>query len=165
MVRAEYSVIVKRTPMEVFKFVVADFFQNGPKWTPGLVELEKTSAGPMSLGTTGRVIGRDSEGRLIETAIVVTKYEPDRRLAVKSSSIFAQGDPSGNLEAKEKSRVAQTERRHSFDQVGNETKITSISNYQVGGLYGLILPIWGDYYRKNARQHLYNLAKAIDPQS
>jgi polyketide cyclase/dehydrase/lipid transport protein len=165
MVRTEYSVVVKRTTMEVFKFVAVDYFQNGPRWTPGLVELEKTSAGPMSLGTTGRVIGRDSEGRLIETAIVVTEYEPDRRFAVKASSVFAEVNPTGNLGAKEKSRSSHTERRHTFEPVGNETRITSVSKYEAGGIFSFILPIWGDYYRKNARQHLYNLAKAIGPQS
>src|SRR5438477_3387809 len=114
MLKDECSIIVKRPLDEVFKFVATDYFQNRSKWTPGVVKLEKTSIGPLRVGTTGREIRRSGGGKLSETELVVTQYEPNSRFTVKASAVFVQSASAAGLEAKRKSRSSQAEGTYTF---------------------------------------------------
>ena len=46
--------VIERPPAEVFRFVATDHFQNHPKWDPAVTYINKTSPGPMGVGTTTR---------------------------------------------------------------------------------------------------------------
>lgn len=72
--------IVQRPPEVVFDFVARHHFENHPKWDPDLLEMSQTSAGPVGVGATARVVRRQGRGRVDGTATVV-EYEPDRRAA------------------------------------------------------------------------------------
>ncbi|HWT22633.1 MAG TPA: SRPBCC family protein [Solirubrobacteraceae bacterium] len=72
--------IVRRPPEVVFDFVARHHFENHPRWDADLLEMTQTSAGPVGVGTTARVVRRQGRGRVEGTATVVD-YEPDRRAA------------------------------------------------------------------------------------
>jgi hypothetical protein len=72
--------IVQCPPEVVFDFVARHHFENHPKWDPDLLEMSQTSAGPVGVGATARVVRRQGRGRVDGTATVV-EYEPDRRAA------------------------------------------------------------------------------------
>jgi Polyketide cyclase / dehydrase and lipid transport len=72
--------IVQRPPEVVFDFVARHHFENHPRWDPDLLEMSQTSAGPVGVGATARVVRRQGRGRVDGTATVV-EYEPDRRAA------------------------------------------------------------------------------------
>lgn len=77
-ITGSHSVLVRRTPAEVFA-VVSDL-ERAPSWVPGLVELTRLTPGPVGVGTQFRqrihLAGRDLEGLL-----VVSAFEPDRVFA------------------------------------------------------------------------------------
>ena len=67
-------------PSEVFRFVATEHFQNHPKWDPAVLEMTRTSPGPMGPGTTARLVRSDA-GRRTEGIVTVTRFEPDRAFA------------------------------------------------------------------------------------
>jgi len=85
MIRTESSILVRRPVEAVFLFVAVDFFSNYRKWSPEVTELEKISAGPMGLGTTGRQVRFDA-GKRTEVRFRVTCYQSNRRLSFASIS-------------------------------------------------------------------------------
>ena len=72
--------IVQRAPEVVFDFVATHHFENHPRWDPDLLEMSQTSAGPVGVGTTARVVRRQGRGHVEGTATVL-HFEPDRRAA------------------------------------------------------------------------------------
>ncbi len=83
MIRARASILINRPTEAVFRFVSEDFFKNYRKWSPEVVQLEQTSAGPVRTGTTGRQVRRDS-GFRSETLFRVTECVPLRRICFRS---------------------------------------------------------------------------------
>ncbi len=73
------SITIERPGAEVFKYIGADFFQNYPKWSPEVVELESLTKGPVKLGTLARQV-RVDQGHRTESKFQVTVYEPGKRL-------------------------------------------------------------------------------------
>jgi hypothetical protein len=68
---------------EVFAFL-ADL-ENDVKWRREWIDAEKTSEGPLGVGTTFRLDAKFF-GRLVEVEYEVTEYEPNRRTAYKTLS-------------------------------------------------------------------------------
>ncbi|ADE13634.1 conserved hypothetical protein [Nitrosococcus halophilus Nc 4] len=77
MVSAQSSIVIVRPVDDVFQFISVNFFQNYPKWSPEVVELEKLSDGPVKVDTLGRQI-RNDQGRRTESRFRVTQFEPNR---------------------------------------------------------------------------------------
>lgn len=63
----------------VFKYIAVDFFQNYPKWSPEVIQLEALTDGPVKLGTEARQV-RVDQGHRLESKFRVTIYEPSKRL-------------------------------------------------------------------------------------
>jgi uncharacterized membrane protein len=83
MIRAELATVVYRPVHDVFSYVVD--FSNLPKYDRWVEEAEKTSEGPIAVGSTWRhrrVQGR----RRFEAPIKLAVYEPDRRFVMVSGS-------------------------------------------------------------------------------
>lgn len=85
MIRAESETVIARCPEQVFDFVVTGFFDNYPRWSPEIEELERTSPPPLCVGSTGRQV-RVDHGRRTETTFVVSELEPGRRAVFKGTS-------------------------------------------------------------------------------
>ena len=63
-------------PVEaVYDFVVVKFFENYPRWSPEVIELDRLDAGGIGIGTRGRQV-RVDRGRRSETTFRVTELEP-----------------------------------------------------------------------------------------
>lgn len=75
--------VIDRPPSEVFAYVARDHFQNHAQWDPNVIELVQTSAGPMSDGTTARLIRQDGKRRS-EGTMEVVEYDPEQRFATIS---------------------------------------------------------------------------------
>ena len=73
------STLVECSAMALFKFIGEDLFQNYPKWSPEVKELEQLTPGPVKLGTEGRQV-RVDQGRRSESRFKITAYEPGERL-------------------------------------------------------------------------------------
>ena len=81
MLSVEQEQVIHRPPADVFEFVATSHFANHPKWDPRVVEMIPTSAGPMTAGSTARIV-RDERGKRIEGVAEVVEYEPDHAFAL-----------------------------------------------------------------------------------
>jgi uncharacterized protein YndB with AHSA1/START domain len=83
MAKLEFSTVINRPIEEVFALLSNP--ENSPKWNSGSVEVKKTSAGPIGVGTTYRSV-RTFLGQRIEGETEFIAYEPNRSYATKSKS-------------------------------------------------------------------------------
>ena len=94
------------TPEQAFRHIAVEFFDNHPRWDPDLVEVTKTSTGPIGVGTTGREV-RDFNGRRFISGFRVTRFEPLSGFSVRTTEgamaenvdydITSEGSGSGVL--------------------------------------------------------------------
>ncbi len=75
------STVVECSASELFQYLGEGLFQNYPKWSPEVKELEKITPGPVKLGTIGRQV-RVDQGRRTESRFKIFTYEPDVRLTL-----------------------------------------------------------------------------------
>lgn len=75
------STLVECSAMDLFKYVGDDLFQNYPKWSSEVKELEQLTPGPVQLGTEGRQV-RVDQGRRTESRFRISAYEPGKRLTL-----------------------------------------------------------------------------------
>ncbi len=67
--------------LELFHYLGNGLFQNYPKWSPEVKELEQLSSGPVALGTEGRQV-RIDQGRRTESRFRISTFEPGVRLTL-----------------------------------------------------------------------------------
>ena len=76
---ATANIVIDCPPEHVFSYLGEGFFENYPKWSPEVVELESVTPGPVGLGTIARQV-RIDQGRRTETTFKIDVYEPGKRL-------------------------------------------------------------------------------------
>ena len=81
MMTSHASIQINKPVAEVWKFVGADYVQNHPKFDPRCKSTELTPPGPLAKGSKGREVRREGT-----YTFEVTEFEPDKRLAFKTTS-------------------------------------------------------------------------------
>lgn len=81
MITNTHTTHVNRSAEETFDVIGTNIFDNHPKWEPEYGYREITP-GPIGVGTSAVMVRRGWLGRTTESEIVVTDFEPDRRIAV-----------------------------------------------------------------------------------
>lgn len=76
---AKARTLIECPPAEVFRYLGDSFFENYPKWSPEVIELERVTDGPLKLGTIARQV-RIDQGHRTETEFTINIYEPNKRL-------------------------------------------------------------------------------------
>ncbi|MGG7055696.1 SRPBCC family protein [Nitrosomonas sp. ANs5] len=74
-------IIVKRSASELFHYIGDGLFENYPKWSPEVKELEQLTPGPVGLGTEGRQV-RVDQGRRSESRFKIFAYEANTRVTL-----------------------------------------------------------------------------------
>lgn len=77
MIEFENKIVIERPVEEVFAFV--SDFENVPKWNYYVLEVNRTSGGPVGAGTTYHQARKTDE-----QDFGVTEYEPPERVVVKT---------------------------------------------------------------------------------
>ncbi len=83
MIRVEKSVFIGRPVEEVFAFVADQ--TNAPRWQAGVIQVRRTTAGELGIGTRHTFV-RKFVGRRLEASNEYVTYEPSRMIAFKSIS-------------------------------------------------------------------------------
>ena len=123
MIRIERSVIINRPIELVFAFMTD--IDNLSKWIPAVVKSEKSSPGPIGVGTTEREVFRSFFLLRGENTSVVTEYQPNKKIAWKTtSSLFPPWETTYN-----------------FESVESGTKVTYILLWELKGLYKPLKPL------------------------
>ena len=75
MITVEESIVIERPLEDVFAYVSDQ--TNAPRWQPGLLEVRRTTDGPIGVGTRHSVV-RKLGGRTVTLSNEYTRYEPDK---------------------------------------------------------------------------------------
>jgi hypothetical protein len=70
---------------QAFRHIACEFFENHPRWDPDIVELTRTSQGPVGVDTTGREV-RVMDGRRYTTEFRITEFRPDQAFALRTTA-------------------------------------------------------------------------------
>ncbi len=74
-------ILVECSTTTIFQYLADGLFENYPRWSPEVKELEKMTPGPVQLGTEGRQV-RIDQGRRTESRFKISAYEPGVRLTL-----------------------------------------------------------------------------------
>ena len=122
MIRFENSVTVDRDPSTVFNFVVN--FETLPKYDRYVISAQKTSTGPIRVGSTWTHIRTQGPQKIV-APIKLTEFDPPRRFVMESGS--------GGFEV----RSTMT-----FEPSGDGvTKVTEVLEMKTKGLTRLFEPM------------------------
>ena len=121
MTKLEMSIVINRPVEEVFEYLSDP--ENEQQHRPGLLESEIMSEGPYGVGTTTREVSQFL-GLRIETTAIVTEYEPNKKIALKTTS----GPIPFLMSA-------------TFEPVEDGTKVTETFEGEVGGFFKLAEPV------------------------
>jgi hypothetical protein len=79
------SIVINRPVETVFNFITLDFFENYPRWSPEVKELELLSDPPLRLNSLVRQVRIDN-GQRSETTFTITIYQVNQKLAFEGIS-------------------------------------------------------------------------------
>ena len=144
MIKAEQTVVIDRPIEEVFAYVTDQ--TNTPSWQAGLVEVKRTTASPIGVGTKHTFV-RNFMGRRMEADNEYVAYEPNRLVTFRTTS----GPPL----------VAS----YLFDAVPDGTRLTSRVELQGAGLFGLLEPVIGAGLRREMKAALPALKALLEGRS
>lgn len=122
MARIEASVVIDRPIEEVFAYV-GDLEKN-VQWTAELVEVKKTSEGPVGVGTTWVAVAQVL-GRRIEDTVEVSEFEPSRKYSFKHAA----------------GPISIEKDEFTFESVTGGTKVTHAVEAEIGGFFRIAEPL------------------------
>jgi hypothetical protein len=138
--------IVRRTPAEVFRFVVTDHFANHPKWDPEVVEMTPLTPGPVGVGATARLV-RQQGRRRVEGTCTVTAYEPEQ--------VGAFDVRFGVFQLRQRVDCFP---EHS----GNVTRLRLTIESRAEGLLKALVPLMRSRFRRTMERNLATIASLIE---
>ena len=142
----ETSVVINRPIDEVFAYV--SNYENSLAWMTEVVEVKRTSEGPVGVGATYRDTVQFLGRRIENTNSEVTEYEPNRKFAIKTTS--------GPLPGAEE---------YTFDSVAGGTKVTRVTEAETGGFFRLAEPIIARMAQRLFEANSANLKELLEAQA
>jgi uncharacterized protein YndB with AHSA1/START domain len=121
MIRVEKSGIIDRPVEDVFAYVGDQ--TNAPAWQAGLIEVTRTTEGPIGVGTKHTIV-RTFMRRRMEADNEYVAYEPNERIAFKITS-----------------GAARMEASYFFEVVDGGTRLTSRIEMDSSGFMSLAEPL------------------------
>ena len=79
------NIVINKPVNKVFNFIAVDFFENYPRWSPEVQELELLSAPPLQLNSLLRQVRIDNSQRS-ESTFKITTYKVDQKLVFEGVS-------------------------------------------------------------------------------
>jgi uncharacterized protein YndB with AHSA1/START domain len=145
MFRAEQSAIIDRPIEDVFAFVGDQ--TNTPQWQAGLVEVRRTSDGPIGVGTTHTLV-RTFMGRRMEADNEYVAYEPNKRIAFRTTS-----------------GPVRMEASYLFESAVGGTRLTSLIEMDASGLMSLAEPLIAAGLRREMKAAFATLKELLENRS
>jgi hypothetical protein len=144
-VRLQAGLDITAPPADVFRFVATEHFRNHPTWDPAVLEMTQTSPGPMSQGTTARLVRSDG-GRRTEGVVTVTRFEPDRA--------FAAVVEFGPFRLDQQAICSPA--------TDGRTRLTLVINTRAKGLPRLLLPVMRPRFAATMRTSLESIRQHLE---
>ena len=144
--RVEQSVVIDRSPEEVFDYVANP--ENLPEWSGLALEVRKETQGPLAQEGARFTTVAKFLGRRFETPFEVIVHEPPRRHTDRST-----GGPFPQ------------EYTHIFEEVeGGRTRLTQVSEGEPGGFFRLAGPLLEMAGERQFRADLETLKDLLEAQ-
>jgi uncharacterized protein YndB with AHSA1/START domain len=121
MIKQEKSIVIHRPIEEVFDYVSDQ--RNTPQWQSGLVEVRRTTEGPLGVGTKHTFV-RNFMGRKMEASNEYVAYEPNKLITFKTTS-----------------GPVRLEASYLFEPTAEGTKVTGRIEMKAAGLFGFAEPL------------------------
>ena len=145
MLKIETSTMINRPVEEVF--AVVSNHENYPKWSPGVLEVKKTSSGSIGLRTIWRSVS-ERLGRRRETESEIVEYEPNRKVTRQHT----QGMPVRD--------------RFTFEKAsGGGTQVVETIEAEPDGLFKLATPFLEPLLKRQLEAALTNLKELMEAHS
>jgi uncharacterized membrane protein len=141
MLKVETNIVIHRPVEDVF--AVLSNAENNPKWSSAFLEVNKTSEGPVGVGTTWRGVGKFL-GKQIEVELEETGYEPNQKSAQKSRLPFP------------------VNQQMTFESVDGGTRVNLKFEADPGGFFKLAEPLLASMVKRNIEGELANLKDLMD---
>lgn len=141
MLKIESTILINRPIEEVF--VVVSNLENSLKWDSGILEVKRTSQGPIGVGTSWRAV-RKGLGQRIETEVEVTEYEPNQQCTHKGKSPFP------------------VHVQWLFDSVDGGTRVTGRIEAEPGGFFKLAEPLVASTGKRQIESDLATLKDLME---
>jgi len=141
MVKIEASTVINRPIEDVF--AVVSNHENYPKWSPGVLEVKKTSSGSIGLGTIWRSVSKRL-GRRRETESEIVEYE----LNHKVSRRHTQGMPVSD--------------RFIFESATGGTRVIETIEAEPDGLFKLAMLVLVPLLKRQLDAALANLKELME---
>jgi len=141
MLKVESTTVINRPVEEVFALL--SNLENYPKWSSAFLEVQKTSEGPIGVGTTWRAVQK-AFGQRLESEVEVTEYEPNRMWTQKGRSPFPV-------------QVQAT-----FEGVDGGTRVNLRLEGEPGGFFRLAEPLLASMAKRNIEGDLANLKDLME---
>ncbi len=142
MITVEQSAIIRRPVEEVFACVADQ--TNAPRWQSGLLEVRRTTAGPIGVGTRHTFV-RQFMGRRMEASNEYVAYEPDQRVTFRTTS-----GPVG-LEAS-----------YLVEPTPQGTRLTCRMAMRAAGLFGFAEPLIAATLRREVAANFGRLTDLLE---
>jgi uncharacterized membrane protein len=141
MLKVETNIVIHRPVEDVF--AVLSNAENNPKWSSAFLEVNKTSEGPVGVGTTWRGVGKFL-GKQIEVELEETVYEPNQKSAQNSNLPFP------------------VNQQMTFESVDGGTRVKVRFEADPGGFFKLAEPLLASMVKRNIEGELANLKDLMD---
>jgi uncharacterized membrane protein len=142
MIKNEKSIIIDRPIGEVFAFV--GDLRNGLQWQSNLLDVRRTTEGPLGIGTQ-YTAERKLMGRKMQNTVEFVEYEPNKTLTFRST-------PSS----------MPMETSHRFESTAEGTKLTIVIEMHPGGFMGLVEPLLAANLRRWMEANLGDLKDLLE---
>jgi uncharacterized protein YndB with AHSA1/START domain len=144
MIYVEDSIIIHRPIEEVFAYVADQ--TNAPQWQPDVLEVRRTTDGPIGVGTRHSAV-RQFMGRRLELTNEYIRYEPNK-------VITFTGDGAARFETS-----------YLTEATPDGTKLTCKMQMEPGGLLGLAEPLIAATLRRGFASNFRDLKALLENQT
>lgn len=142
MGKAEASITINRSVEDVF--AVISNFEHNARWSSATIEDKITSPGPIGVGSTARLASKFL-GRRFENDAEITEFEPNERVAMRSTS--GPVPVRGTL---------------TVESVDGGTRVNTTFELEPGGFFKLADPIVTRMAKRQFESDLANLKDLME---
>jgi uncharacterized protein YndB with AHSA1/START domain len=142
MIKVEDSIIVQRPIEEVFAFLADQ--TNAPRWQSGLLEVRRTTEGPIGVGTKHTAV-RKFMGRRVEASNEFVEYEQNRIIAFTGKATGIDFAAS-----------------YTTESTPEGTKVISYLEMQPKGFFGFTEPLMTSSLRREMAANLGELKQVLE---
>jgi uncharacterized membrane protein len=142
MIKNEKSIIIDRPIEEVFAYV--GDLRNGMQWQSNLLDVRRTTEGPLGVGTQYTAV-RKLMGRKMQDTVEFVAYVPNTTLTFRSTSSSMPMETS-----------------HRFESTAEGTRLTIVIEMHPGGFMGLAEPLLAANLRRWMEDNLGALKDLLE---